>query len=155
MYISESISEFKRKWLRRSAFVTSYIESLRQLLNLQKSTVAKLSRRWPNFWGNISRQTIHRALKNIGFTRKKKKTYGYKERSEEKRAQFVKIIATKNPDDLVYIDESGIDNSVCHRYKFSIIVIFPTLWLMPRFTLGLVAMESKWESHSSPSWQRI
>ena len=43
------------------------------MLNLQKSTVAKLSRRWPNFWGNISRQTIHRALKNIGFTRKKKR----------------------------------------------------------------------------------
>ena len=39
-------------------------------------------------WGNISRQTIHRALKNIEFIRKK--TYGYKERSEEKRAQFVR-----------------------------------------------------------------
>ncbi len=25
-------------------------------------------------WGNISRQTIHRALKNIGFTRKKRPT---------------------------------------------------------------------------------
>ncbi len=60
------------------------------LLNLRKnmtqSEIAEL-------WGNISRQTIHRALKNIGFTRKKK-TYGYKERNEEKRAEFLKIIAT-------------------------------------------------------------
>ena len=68
-------------------------------------------------WGNISRQTIHRALKNIEFTRKKK-TYGHKERSEEKRAQFVKIIATKNPDDLVYIDESGIDNTEDYAYGY-------------------------------------
>ncbi len=35
------------------------------------SKVAKLSQRC---WGNISRQTIHRALKNIGFTRKKRPT---------------------------------------------------------------------------------
>ncbi len=39
------------------------------LLNLRKnmtqSEIAEL-------WGNISRQTIHRALKNIGFTRKKR-----------------------------------------------------------------------------------
>ncbi len=77
------------------------------LPNLQMSKVAKLSQRC---WGNISRQTIHRALKNIGFTRKKK-TYGYKERNEEKRAQFSKVIATKEPKELVYIDESGIDNT--------------------------------------------
>ncbi len=30
-------------------------------------------------WGNISRQTIHRALKNIGFTRKKRPTDTKKE----------------------------------------------------------------------------
>ncbi|PBQ25577.1 hypothetical protein BTO27_05260 [Wolbachia pipientis wAus] len=41
------------------------------LPNLQMSKVAKLSQRC---WGNISRQTIHRALKNIGFTRKKRPT---------------------------------------------------------------------------------
>ena len=41
----------------------------------------------------------------------KKKTYGCKERNEEKRAEFLKIIATKEPQNLVYIDESGIDNT--------------------------------------------
>ncbi|EAL59453.1 hypothetical protein WwAna1692 [Wolbachia endosymbiont of Drosophila ananassae] len=33
-----------------------------------------------------------------------KKTYGYKERNEEKRAQFARVIATKHRDNLVYID---------------------------------------------------
>ncbi len=40
-----------------------------------------------------------------------KKTYGYKERNEGKRAQFLKVIATKRHENLVYIDESGIDNT--------------------------------------------
>ncbi len=49
-----------------------------------------------------------------------KKTYGYKERNEEKRAEFLKIIATKEPQNLVYIDESGIDNT--------------ELWILPEGT---------------------
>ena len=47
-----------------------------------------------------------------------KKTYGYKERSEEKRAEFTKIIATKAPENLVYIDESGIDNTEDYVYGY-------------------------------------
>ncbi|WP_341819807.1 IS630 family transposase [Wolbachia endosymbiont (group A) of Brachyopa scutellaris] len=68
-------------------------------------------------WNNVSIQTIYRALKKIGFTRKKK-TYGYKERNEEKRAEFLKIIATKEPKNLVYIDESGIDNTEDYPYGY-------------------------------------
>lgn len=47
-----------------------------------------------------------------------KKTYGYKERNEEKRAQFVRVIATKRRDNLVYIDESGIDNTEDYPYGY-------------------------------------
>ncbi|WGJ61857.1 IS630 family transposase [Wolbachia endosymbiont of Frankliniella intonsa] len=68
-------------------------------------------------WSNVSIPTIHLALKKIGLTRKK--TYGYKERNEEKRAEFLKIIATKEPQNLVYIDESGIDNTEDYPYGYS------------------------------------
>lgn len=47
-----------------------------------------------------------------------KKIYGYKERNEEKRAQFAKIIATKRHENLVYIDESGIDNTEDYPYGY-------------------------------------
>jgi hypothetical protein len=47
-----------------------------------------------------------------------KKTYGCKERNEEKRAQFVKVVATKNHENPVYIDESGIDNTEDYPYGY-------------------------------------
>lgn len=47
-----------------------------------------------------------------------KKTYGYKERNEEKRAEFMKVIATKHTENLVYIDESGIDNTEDYEYGY-------------------------------------
>lgn len=47
-----------------------------------------------------------------------KKTYGYKERNEEKRAHFSKVIATKRHENLLYIDESGIDNTEDYPYGY-------------------------------------
>ncbi|WGJ62168.1 IS630 family transposase [Wolbachia endosymbiont of Frankliniella intonsa] len=68
-------------------------------------------------WSNVSIPTIHLALKKLDSHAKK--TYGYKERNEEKRAEFLKIIATKEPQNLVYIDESGIDNTEDYPYGYS------------------------------------
>jgi hypothetical protein len=51
-------------------------------------------------WGNTSCQTISRALKKVNFTRKK--DLWVQKRSEENRAEFLKILATKNPKDLIY-----------------------------------------------------
>ncbi|WGJ61740.1 IS630 family transposase [Wolbachia endosymbiont of Frankliniella intonsa] len=68
-------------------------------------------------WSNVSTPTIHLALKKLDSHAKK--TYGYKERNEEKRAEFLKIIATKEPQNLVYIDESGIDNTEDYPYGYS------------------------------------
>lgn len=79
------------------------------LPNLQKTMVAKLSQRWLNS-GVISVDkpfTAHLKILDL----QEKKTYGYKERNEGKRAQFLKVIATKRHENLVYIDESGIDNT--------------------------------------------
>ncbi|MBE9015769.1 hypothetical protein IQ272_06365 [Chroococcidiopsidales cyanobacterium LEGE 13417] len=62
----------------------------------------------------ISDRTIGKALKKIGFPRKK--TYGDRERDEEKRQEFIEKIDRKKPEERVDIDESGIDNR--HDYSY-------------------------------------
>lgn len=46
----------------------------------------------------------------------KKKTTLYKERNEEKRAEFKKQLEQIDPEKLVYIDEAGIDNRLFREY---------------------------------------
>ena len=58
--------------------------------------------------GKISDRTIEKALRKLNYTRKK--TYGYRERDEEKRHEFRLKISQTKPEDRVYIDESGMDN---------------------------------------------
>ncbi len=46
----------------------------------------------------------------------KKKTTLYKERNEEKRAEFKKQLEKIDSDKLVYIDEAGVDNRLYREY---------------------------------------
>ncbi|MEO8893846.1 MAG: IS630 family transposase, partial [Coleofasciculaceae cyanobacterium] len=46
-------------------------------------------------------------------------TYGYRERVEEKRREFCQRIREKEEEDLVYIDESGIDNREDYGYGWN------------------------------------
>ena len=48
-----------------------------------------------------------------------KKTYGYRERDEEKRQQFLQYLKKQKPDNLVYIDESGLDNRDDYGYAWN------------------------------------
>jgi hypothetical protein len=48
-----------------------------------------------------------------------KKTYGYRERDEEKRQEFIEKISEKDASELVYIDESGIDNREDYSYGWN------------------------------------
>ena len=48
-----------------------------------------------------------------------KKTYGYRERDEEKRRQFLQDIQKHKPENIVYIDESGIDNREDYGYGWN------------------------------------
>ena len=76
-------------------------------------TQAQMAQLWD---GEISDRTISRALQKIGFTRKK--TYGYRERDEHKRAAFIKRLSTVDPDDIVYGDESGMDHRDEYDYAY-------------------------------------
>jgi hypothetical protein len=48
-----------------------------------------------------------------------KKTYGYRERDEEKRQLFIQELQNCNPEELVYVDESGIDNRDDYGYGWN------------------------------------
>ncbi len=68
-------------------------------------TQVEMAKLWTE---EISDCTISRALKIFGFTRKK--TYCYQEREEVKRLLFKEKISPYVPEDIVYIDESGMDS---------------------------------------------
>ena len=48
-----------------------------------------------------------------------KKTYSYRERDEDKRKKFLAKIRDKRPEQLVYIDESGMDNREDYGYGWN------------------------------------
>lgn len=78
-------------------------------------TQVEMAQLWPE---KISDRTISRALKKIGYTRKKK-TYGYRERNEKKREDFREEIAKYEVEERVYIDESGMDNREDYGYGWN------------------------------------
>ena len=62
----------------------------------------------------ISQQTISRPLRKIGNSRKK--TYGYCQRNEAKRAAFLEQLENPKASHLVYVDESGMDERDNYGY---------------------------------------
>ena len=48
-----------------------------------------------------------------------KKTYGYRERDEEKRRLFIQELQSYKPESIVYVDESGIDNRDDYGYGWN------------------------------------
>ena len=50
---------------------------------------------------------------------REKKTYGYRERDEEKRLEFIERLKEKDPSQLVYLDEAGLDNRSEYAYGYS------------------------------------
>ncbi|MDG2989639.1 IS630 family transposase [Candidatus Synechococcus calcipolaris G9] len=77
-------------------------------------TQVQLAELWDD---EISDRTISRALKRINFTRKK--SYGYQERNEEQRVEFLAQLATVELESIVYADESGMDNRDQYDYGYN------------------------------------
>ena len=58
-------------------------------------------------WGfETTQQNISYACRQLGITRKKK-TYGYRERDEEKRREFLQKLELIESRRKVYVDEAG------------------------------------------------
>ncbi|MBD2491965.1 IS630 family transposase [Aulosira sp. FACHB-615] len=77
-------------------------------------TQAEMAEAWPE---KISDRTIGKALRKLVIP--EKKTYGYRERDEEKRREFQAKISQKERSQLVYVDESGIDNREDYGYGWN------------------------------------
>ena len=65
----------------------------------------------------VSFQTISKYLKRLGYTRKK--TYGYAERDEERRREFRLRLTRYRPRDVIYLDETGMDERDRYDYGWS------------------------------------
>ena len=50
---------------------------------------------------------------------REKKTYGYRERDEAQRQEFIECLKDKDPMQIVYLDEAGIDNRSDYPYGYS------------------------------------
>ncbi len=48
-----------------------------------------------------------------------KKTFLYRERDKEKRKEFIKKVEEINKENLIYIDESGIEDNEFYEYGWS------------------------------------
>ncbi|MEP0857419.1 IS630 family transposase [Trichocoleus sp. DQ-U1] len=64
----------------------------------------------------ISERTIRKGLKKLVLP---EKTYGYREKDEEKRTEFILKIDQKKLKERVYVDESGIDNREDYGYGWN------------------------------------
>ena len=91
------------------------LEQFRKFAQINGSKTQKeMADEWPD---KVSDRTISKALKKWLY--KKKKTYGYRERDEDKRKKFLAKIRDKRPEQLVYIDESGMDNREDYGYGWN------------------------------------
>ncbi|WP_293072279.1 IS630 family transposase [Moorena sp. SIO4A5] len=79
----------------------------------------KTQKQMAEIWGNnVTQQTVSYAIKKLGFTRKK--TYGYRERDEQKREEFIKKLEEIENTRKVYVDETGFDNREDYPYGYSL-----------------------------------
>lgn len=76
-------------------------------------TQQQMADEWPE---PVSNRTIGKALKEIGFTRKK--TYEYCERYAKKRQTFLQDLAHYEPSQVVYIDAAGVDDTEDYPYGY-------------------------------------
>lgn len=83
-----------------------------------KKNGSKTQKEMARLWGEgVTQQNISDALIKWRITRKKK-TYGYRERDEEKRQDFLEILAKIEEGKRVYVDEAGMDNREDYPYGY-------------------------------------
>jgi hypothetical protein len=91
-------------------------DNFREFANANSDkTQAEMAELWEV---KISARSISRALDKINFTRKKK-TYGYRQRDEVKRTAFREQLGDPKASDLIYVDESGMDERDDYGYAWS------------------------------------
>ena len=88
----------------------------------------KTQQRIAQLWGDsLTQQNVSDAMKKLGITRKK--TYGYRERDEEKRRQYLERISQIEKSKIVYVDEAGGEASATGETLSYLIPRVNTNWL--------------------------
>lgn len=64
--------------------------------------------------GDFGKTSVHRAMKKIGYV--KKKTFGYIERDEKDRQEFQEKISKIDLNDVIFMDETGIDDTEAYQF---------------------------------------
>jgi transposase len=79
----------------------------------------QMAEKWTALTGiDTKHDAISRALKKINFTHKKK-SFTYSEADPKKRADYLEEISKVDPDKIVYIDETGIDDNEVPQYAWA------------------------------------
>ncbi|BET38985.1 transposase [Spiroplasma ixodetis] len=68
-------------------------------------------------FGDMTKETVYNYFKKLNYTYKK--TFLYEQKDKNKQEDFLKEIAKIMNEDLVYIDESGIDYNEFYKYGWS------------------------------------
>ncbi|MBW4661866.1 MAG: IS630 family transposase [Drouetiella hepatica Uher 2000/2452] len=103
---------------RPTSSPTAKITDWEKFQNFVKEHGDKTQSEMAELWeGEISQRTLSRALEKIGHSRKK--TYGYSQRDEAKRADFIAQLEDAKAPHLIYVDESGRDERDNYGYGYS------------------------------------
>ncbi|WP_341811789.1 hypothetical protein [Wolbachia endosymbiont (group A) of Conops quadrifasciatus] len=68
-------------------------------------------------FGNMCKDKVYNYLKKVNYMYKK--TFLYQERDEGKRKEVIQKVAEINEENLVFIDESGIEDNEFYEYGWS------------------------------------
>lgn len=78
----------------------------------------KTQKQIAELWGErLTQQNVSNACQKLGMTRKK--TYRYRERNEEQRAEFIERLKAINIKKLIYVDEAGFDEREDYPWGYS------------------------------------
>jgi hypothetical protein len=95
------------------------IQELKKFEEFVRENRDKTQKEMAQLWGNEDPQQNISYGKKVGITRKKK-TYGYQERDEEKRVEFREKLEKIANNRKIYVDEAGFDNREDYTYGYSL-----------------------------------
>lgn len=115
----EETGDYKPKEPIRKGTIPK-IKDLEEFGKFVKENRGKTQKQMAQLWGdNLTQQNVSYACQKLGITRKKK-TYGYQERDEERRREFKEKLEKIDKRKIIYVDEAGFDNREDYPYGYSL-----------------------------------
>jgi transposase len=110
--------EIIERLLDINAVMVRKLPTWKSLRSLLENMAVRLKGRWQKLGkGKLVTELLAKPWRKLDLL--EKKTYGYQERDETKRQEFLAKISQKSLEERVYIDESGIDNRDDYGYGWN------------------------------------